>query len=393
LNDVVAIVRDRLAVFLPPPPAGLPPPAVSLAGVRERAVGLGNRRGVETHGAFGVLELKGLQLDATARFELWAASANQANALVETLQQALLAAREGLFGEGFLRLEAAETSTVELVDVNVWRRTADYRLLFEHRFFDTDGAQSLIARIPIHNDPQQPDSPFRETTVVTDEMARWDNEAAPALVVRGRRTIDRMGVLDFQSAAFPTAGVLLTRTFDGAVGVPASLALNDFLEQLSDPVNPNRHAVSTVASLEDFLESFTEVAEASLGDWDEIGGIDVYKSRELTFGRTITDLVVDASDTAKVSSATKPFARIDVGHSINITSGSGFTTGRYRVVHVDGSNAATLDDSCGAAGSTNGSGKIDRPLVLPSRSDRFEVAYQAAAFDQVGVLYLRAVAT
>ena len=111
---------------------------------------------------------------------------------------------------------AEETSPAELADTGTWRRTADYSLLFEHRFADTDGAQSLIARIPIHTDPEQSFSPDRETTVVTDEMVRWDNESAPSLVIRGSGTVGRLGVLDFQTAMPPSGQVTLTRTFDGA---------------------------------------------------------------------------------------------------------------------------------------------------------------------------------
>ena len=382
---------NRLRTFLPPNPAfPLPEHAVSAVSVKERALGLGNRRGTEVRGVFGLLELKGLRLDAVARFELWAANPVDANAAVETLQQNLFAI--DLFSEGFLRFDAKETSSAELVDTGTWRRTADYSLLFEHRFADTDGAQSLIARIPIHTDPEQSFSPDRETTVVTDEMVRWDNESAPSLVIRGSGTVGRLGVLDFQTAIPPSGQVTLTRTFDGAAGPLVVLAtLEDFLDAVSDPVTPERQAEVTIGSLTAFLASFTSAGLLDLGDWDDNSVIDEYQSRVLSFGRTITDLAIGAADDTNVTSAVTPFGSIDVGNSLNITSGVDFTTGRYRIIEVDVGNVATLDRPCGITGSTNGSGKIDRPLVLQGVGDTLEVAYQDSALDEVAVLYMRSV--
>ncbi len=310
LNNAIEEVRTRLAGFLPAALDGLPQHAVSLTAISERAVGLGNRRGVEFRGVFGVLELKGLQVDATARFELWAAGPDDVNALVEALQEALWGAREDLFRDGFLRVEAAGTSTAEPVDTDIWRRTADYRLLFEHRFSDPDGAPSLIARIPIHSDPEERNSPFRETTVVVDEMARWDNEAAPDLVVRGPATVSGLGVLGFVAGAQPTGTVTLTRSFGGA-GPPTELATPaDFLEAVTDPAQPARNVQTTVDTIADLLTNFTDAGEVALGDWDANDVVDTYQSHVLTFARPL--LLPSAGDTFTVAYEESQLDRVAV---------------------------------------------------------------------------------
>jgi hypothetical protein len=66
-----------------------------------------------------------------------------------------------------------------------------------------------------------------------------------------------------------------------------------------------------------------------------------------------TDLVVDATTNTKVTSATHNFVAADVGNLIQITAGSGWTTGFYEIVSV-ASNAATLDRSPAATGTTGG---------------------------------------
>jgi hypothetical protein len=66
-----------------------------------------------------------------------------------------------------------------------------------------------------------------------------------------------------------------------------------------------------------------------------------------------TDLVIDATTNTKVTSVTHNFVAADVGNIIQITAGTGFTTGFYQIVSV-ASNAATLDRSPGVVGLTMG---------------------------------------
>lgn len=75
-----------------------------------------------------------------------------------------------------------------------------------------------------------------------------------------------------------------------------------------------------------------------------------------------TDLVVDATTNTKVTSATEVFDAADAGRWIQITAGTGFTTGYYQILSVDGSNVATLNASPAATSTTGGSFTIYKGL-------------------------------
>ncbi len=308
----------RLDDYLPPPAPPLPEPSVSVVSMNERAVGLGNRRGSETRGSFAVVALKGIRLDSLVRFQLWAAGPAQAETAMTTLNAQLMADRDALWGAGFLRvaLEVTPPADYTPAPVDAWRKQADYRILYEFHYQDTDGAESLIARIPIHSDPEVRDSLQRETTVASDEMIRWDNEAAPPLVARGRFSVGGLSVLAFVPGMAPSGTVTLTRTFDGAVGPPTTYpALADFLTAVAGPDAPERHGQVTFASLGDFLATFNAAGDpVTLGDWDADGVPDGYQARALA---------------------------------------------------------------------------LEPAIRLPGVADRLEVTYQASAFDQVAVVYLR----
>src|SRR5205807_7492886 len=124
------------------------------------------------------------------------------------------AERNNLWTNGFLRVALDGTSSSENVpSLSAWRQTADVRVLYEFRFEDSDDSQSLIAHIPILIN-----GTYNETTTVTDEMTRWDNQAAPGLAVRGPMTVSRLSALVFTSGPAPAGSVTLNRTFDGATG-------------------------------------------------------------------------------------------------------------------------------------------------------------------------------
>lgn len=75
-----------------------------------------------------------------------------------------------------------------------------------------------------------------------------------------------------------------------------------------------------------------------------------------------TDLVIDGALDTKVTSALNPFTANHVGNIINVTGGTGFTTGRYEVVSV-ASSAATLDRAVGTTSSTGGTGNLGGSLL------------------------------
>lgn len=275
IDALIGVLGD----FLPPPPGPpLPPPTVSLSSVNERGVGLGNRVGQDLRGPFGVATLKGVRLEAAARYQLWADTPGDVEAASQALITQLLGALDDLRARGVLRLALKSVSSSEEVAGTGWRQIVEFSVLFEFPYSDTEGAESLIARIPI-----EIDSIFGEQTIVTDEMARWDNEAAPALVVRGRTRIGKLSALAFIPGAGPSGAVTLTRTFDGAPGAPtAHPDLPSFLAAITQPNNPERHSQMTFASLSDFLNEFDAAGDdITLGDWDLDSAPDIYQSKAL----------------------------------------------------------------------------------------------------------------
>jgi hypothetical protein len=224
-------------------------------------------------------------LEAVVRFQLWAATPAEAETAIADLNARLLAGRDALWIAGVLKLALVDSAVAEFVtSVNAWRKTADYRLLYEFHYEDSDGAESLIAKIPVQSDLEALDSPERETTVVTGEMVRWDNEATPALVIRGPFNISSLAVLAFVPGSAPTGTVTVKRTFDGAAG-PATPhpTWAAFLAAVAGPNALERHAQISFASLADFLAEFTSAGDpVSLGDWNVDNVPDSYQAKALS---------------------------------------------------------------------------------------------------------------
>ena len=80
------------------------------------------------------------------------------------------------------------------------------------------------------------------------------------------------------------------------------------------------------------------------------------RSQQNAVQTAFTDLVIGVV-TTELTSVLNPFGATDVGNLIAITSGTGFTTGIYRVVSVAGSTA-TMDRAVGTASSTGGVGNL-----------------------------------
>lgn len=79
---------------------------------------------------------------------------------------------------------------------------------------------------------------------------------------------------------------------------------------------------------------------------------------------TYSDLVIQATNTQLKSSA-NPFTSAHVGNIIQVTGGTGFTTGFYTVLSVT-SNVATMDRAVGTANSTGGTGNLGGALAALS---------------------------
>lgn len=262
VHDAVKALLDVLKTYLPPAGGGVPAPSVFISSITERRLGLNNCRGEDTRAGFGVVELRGGRLDAVARFELWAAQPGAVEQAIQDLITRLLADRDMLWTVGFLRIALEGTSTCENVPaLPAWRQTADVRVLYEFHFEGSDDSQGLIARIPIHID-----STYHESTTVTDEMARWDNQEAHSLLVRGPATISALSCLVFIAGAAPGRSVTLTRTFDGAASPPTQYGtLAAFLAGISGP-NAQRNAQLVFASWTHFMAIFQpDGASVTLG--------------------------------------------------------------------------------------------------------------------------------
>ncbi len=284
---LLSLLLTRLESYLPASGAGVPSNRVSMVSLRERTVGIGNWRGTERRAGFAEIALKGRRLEAVIRFRLWGNSAEAVEDAVDQLHRDLLAATTELWREGFLHIEAKETSEAEHVAaIPGWRKHCDYRILYEYRYQDTDGAESLIARIPIHG---QVDTGGRETTEVTDELVRWDDRAAPPLILtasagRPARVLG-LAALATLPAGWDGAPVTLARLRRDAAGPPTDYPdLATFLAAVTRESDPERHARVTFPSVTGFLARFADAGDpVELGDWDEDGTADSYRPARLTF--------------------------------------------------------------------------------------------------------------
>jgi hypothetical protein len=228
LSQVVADMLATLGAYLPPQIPPSPAPSVSLLSATPQAVGLGNWRGNEVRGALPILALKGGHLDAVVRFQLWANDLAGADGAVKNLQGSLLAATTALRDAGFLRLAAEDESLAEQpAGIGAWRETANYRVLYEYQYQDTDGADSVIARIPINID-----SNLNDATVVTDQIVRWDNQGALPLELTGGgspTTVGGLSILAFLPPGWSGGAVTVKASIGGAVTQWTSASLMAFL--------------------------------------------------------------------------------------------------------------------------------------------------------------------
>jgi len=107
--------------------------------------------------------------------------------------------------------------------------------------------------------------------------------------------------------------------------------------------------------------------------WDPSGGnnangggfaASISGGARITSPVTYTDLVIDAADNTKISSAgERAFTATDAGNVINITSGTGWTVQRAIINSVAG-GVATMDRAMGTVGSTGGNGRLGGALAV-----------------------------
>lgn len=308
LNDMLSALKELLEELFPDTTPASPTPSISIVRVTERSVGLGGQVGMEVKGSFQVAVVKGNRLDAVIRLQVERDQPDAVNTAIAELHDRLLTQKNRLRQAGFLRFAALETSTAELnPTLDRWTQTIDYTVLYEFRFLDTEGAESLIARIPITVTGEVEDA-----TVVTDRMVRWDERSAPTLMVRGRSQIRRLSGMAFIPRAVPSGSITVTRTFDGATGEPTNYpTLAAFQTAIAGP-NPNdRHGQVVFPSLDAFLNAFEPAGEAiTLGDWNEDNVPDQYQSRVLTFEPAIW--LASVSDRLEITHAGNPLSEVAV---------------------------------------------------------------------------------
>ncbi len=142
LNDMLEALKEYL-----------PQSSVSIVSLKERSLALGNSRGMQRLASFDAVELKGGRLEVVIRYLLTGSNPDALDTEMAALHGRLLAAKDELWTAGVLRFAAEETSPSEHVpDLNAWRKTADYHVLYEFHYNDAGGAESLITRIPISID-------------------------------------------------------------------------------------------------------------------------------------------------------------------------------------------------------------------------------------------------
>jgi|SRR5215469_1579145 len=102
--------------------------------------------------------------------------------------------------------------------------------------------------------------------------------------------------------------------------------------------------------------------DANGGGFDAVSGVpgtDYSQQDAAQF--TYSDLVIGSTNT-QLTSVAFPFTAAAVGNLLNVTGGTGFTTGRYQVMSVAGA-VATMDRAVGTAASTGGAGKMGGSLA------------------------------
>ncbi len=279
LDLALAELLTEMRHLLPVSPPPLPPqqPAnVSIANVSERPLSVGNWRGTERRGGIGEVALKGVRLDALVRFQLWGDEPTAVDTAINELHGSLLAKKDDLRAAGFLRIEAENAASAEPIATatfSAWRKTADYRVLYEFYFEDTDGASSLISTIPATINDQ-----FGESMTITDEMIRWDETATPELVIRGPFKLGGLTALAFIPGPVPSGTVALTRTFDTAAGVPVvHPTLASFLTAVAGQTPTERHAQVAFPTISAFLGVFVAAGDpVEMGDLNADGILDKY---------------------------------------------------------------------------------------------------------------------
>jgi hypothetical protein len=263
VDQAVTDLLALLGAYVQPAGAHLPPGSVVLLAVTTRSVGIGGRRGTRMTGTLGMAELRGIQVQATARYQLWSADQAGLDRALTHLTTSLFKDLDTLRGQGLLQIGLAAASAAEPAAgvAGALGRRADYALLYEYRYEDSDDAIGLISQIPVAVDREVLAGPDRETSLVTDQMTRWDASHAPALVIRGPLTLTGLSALVFAGGGVPRGQVRLVRTFDGAPAPVAMGSLAAFLAAVGGHGALRRNASWAFADFAHFQDALAASGE------------------------------------------------------------------------------------------------------------------------------------
>jgi len=273
---MLRVLRRRV---LPPSTPPRPDPILTVVSVRERTLGFGGHKGVESRAGFVPAALFGGRVEAVVRIEMWDTAPAALIPLATGVQERLRTRRDALSRAGFLRLRLADTTAVEPVgDGTHWRQSIVCDVLFEYEYRDDRDAASLVVRIPVAME-----GPHPESLTVTGSLARWDDKGAPPLVVRGPARVGALGTLAYVPGAAPGGSVTLLRTFDGATGPPDAFTdVQDFVDATGGDAPGTRHALLTLSGLQALFGLSADAGTPlRMGDREEDGDPDEYDPRVL----------------------------------------------------------------------------------------------------------------
>jgi hypothetical protein len=306
-SDLLAAMMNALQPFVPAQVAGLPKPSLTFARAEFCAAGIGNCIGVSPRGSIGSVEQHAVRVQAVARYSVWGFASFDVDQTVNALTTSIFAKRSDLQAQGFLKLSFDETTHLEQTrDTTAWRRFADYDMLYEFPYEDVGDAASLILPIAAK------ETATGESLTVTGNLGRWDDQAAPALSVRGQATITELAALSFfaNPANPPTGTVTITRTFDGAPAPVNAGTLPAFLTQITSSA-PARNVFVSIASVSNLLAHFTpDTTPFGMGDRDLNGIPDSYVPTHLVLPAPL--LLTSVKDRLEFSYSQPKFDRTGV---------------------------------------------------------------------------------
>ncbi len=300
-GQILNNMLDILHQYLPSSGPSVPAASLSTLSVRQRPTGVDNWCDTGHHEPFAEINLKGGRLDIVVRFQLWADTVGGADNIVNILHNDLLTNSGQLRIDGFLRLDSTTTSPAEFIggSINAWRKITDYKILYEYHYHDLDGTESIITHIPINTDPEQHGSPERDTTLVTDQLNRWDDLQTPPLdvsaTVKTKIHIYGLSSLACRPPSWPGNSVTVARLRRNISTPPTTYStLSEFHAAVTREVNPDRHAQVVFPSLAGFLAVFDSAGDPfALGHWDENTTPDMYRPGTLKFD---PPLILDGSN-------------------------------------------------------------------------------------------------